>query len=154
LIRLCVEVPTYGGSLLEVGEEKILQLKNRGSEFMFIYVPNLPQYNTYPPVPIVAVFTKYDMLVTSMLPKSVTLAANDDLYGNIDDDVDSLDDNIDHDIGSTIGVKESPIDVSFLRLADDKLRNEIIKPFEKTLDVPWVVVSGLHATSIWSQAYD
>jgi DNA replication initiation complex subunit (GINS family) len=89
--------------------------------------------------------------VKNILPQSVT--PDDDLYGDIEDDIDSLDDSTDHDQGSTVEAKEPPIDASLLSLADDKLRNEMIKPFEKILDVPWVAVSGLHVTSILSQTH-
>jgi len=89
------------------------------------------------------VFTKYDTLVKSIIPQGVD---NDNFYGDIEEEIDNLND---HDISSTSGAKEPPIDASFLSLADKKLRNEMIKPFEKTLNVPWVAVSGLHTPSIW-----
>src|ERR1700722_645837 len=130
MIRLCTEVPTYGGSLLEVGEEKILQIKNRDGGFICRHT--LFYIITHPPVPIIVVFTKYDTLVKSIIPQGVD---NDNFYGDIEEEIDNLND---HDISSTSGAKEPPIDASFLSLADKKLRNEMIKPFEKTLNVPWV----------------
>jgi hypothetical protein len=115
---------------------------------MLICAPNSLQCYTFPhPVPIIAVFTKYDMLVENVTSQDTP--ANDDLYGDIEDDVDGLDDN-GVDDGSTTQVQESPINASYLALANEKLRNEMIKPFEKTLDVPWVAVSGLHTIRICS----
>ena len=85
-----------------------------------------------------AVFTKYDVLVESFKP-----ADDSDFYGDIEEDIAKLESRIEHDIGSTIGANESPIDPSVLSRADEELY-KIIKHFKKTLSVPWVAVSGQH----------
>jgi hypothetical protein len=86
------------------------------------------------------------VLVESLMPKSIH---DDDFYGDIEEEIDDFDDDIDHETGSVVRAKESSIDPSVLSLAEEKLRNEMVKPFEQTLDVPWVAVSGMHAASIW-----
>jgi GTP-binding protein EngB required for normal cell division len=117
-IWLCSAVPTYGGSLLEVGEEEILQMK--------VYT-----------VPIVAVFTKYDVLVESFKPPD-----EEDFYGDIEKDIENLDKEVDSDVGLNTGTSASQTDPHVLSLAENRLR-EMITPFEKKLgvDVPWVKVS-------------
>ena len=84
------------------------------------------------------VFTKYDVLVESLRP-----ADDSDFYGDIEEDIAKLEGGIEHDIGSTIGANESPIDPSVLSRADEELR-KMVKHFERTLGVPWVAVSGQH----------
>lgn len=140
-IRLCTEVPTYDGSLLEFGEERILQLKDRGGESIFGHARISPRV-AHSPVPIVAVFTKYDVLVNSLIP--VTPATDEDLYGDIMEDMDSAAAGRDNDADSALDAREAPIDPSVLARADEKLRTEMIRPFEGALDIPWVAVSGAH----------
>jgi hypothetical protein len=131
-------VPTYGGSLLEVGEEEILQMKDCTGLFMHKLAPTI-KYNKSPPVPIVAVFTKYDVLVESLKPPD-----EEDFYGDIEKEIEDLDKEVDLDMGSNIGTSASQIDPHVLSLAKDKLC-EMITPFEEKLGVgvPWVKVSGL-----------
>jgi hypothetical protein len=89
----------------------------------------------------VAVFTKYDDFVKRFQP------ADDDYFGgDIEEEIKNLNNRIDPDLGLTIGANESPINPSVLPLADEELC-KMIKPFEKTLGVPWVAVSGLHRIS-------
>jgi hypothetical protein len=122
-IWLCSAVPTYGGSLLEVAEEDILQMvMARGSE-------------SASGVPIVAVFTKYDVLVDSLKP-----AYENDFYGDIEKEIEDLDKEADP-MDLTTGASTSQIDPDVLSSAEEKLC-EMIAPFEKQLSgVPWVKVS-------------
>ncbi|KAN0103785.1 hypothetical protein V8E52_011621 [Russula decolorans] len=115
-IWLCSTVPTYGGFLLEVGEEEILQMKD---------------YT----VPIVAVFTKYDVLVESFKPPD-----EEDFYGDIEKEIENLGKEVDSDVGLNTGTSASQTNPHLLSLAKNKLC-EMIKPFEKKLGVPWVEVS-------------
>jgi len=115
-IWLCSAVPTYGGSLLEDGEEEILRMKDCT-------------------VPIVAVFTKYDVLVESFKPPD-----EEDFYGDIEKEIKNLDKEVDSHMGLNMGTSASQIDPHVLSLAENKLC-EMIKPFEKKLGVPWVEVS-------------
>jgi hypothetical protein len=85
----------------------------------------------------VAVFTKYDVFVESLKP-----SVEEDLYGDIEEDIKNLDKGVDPNKGSNTGTSASQIDPQLLTLAEEKLRG-IITPFEKMLGVPWVKVSGL-----------
>ena len=97
------------------------------------------KYNTSPSVPIVAVFTKYDVLVESLRPPD-----EEDFYGDIEEEIENLDKDVDPDIGWNTGTSASQIDPDVLSLAENEL-DEMIAPFEEILgDVPWVKVSGLH----------
>jgi hypothetical protein len=89
----------------------------------------------------VAVFTKYDILVDSLKPPD-----KEDLFGDIEKEIKNLDKEVDPDIGSTMttGKPASQIDPHVLSGAKERLR-EMITPFEGTLGVPWVKVSGLDA---------
>jgi len=116
-IWLCSEVPTYGGSLLEVGEEVILQMRDCG-------------------VPIVAVFTKYDVLVESLKPPD-----EEDFYGDVEMEIQNLEEEGDSDVGLNTGTSASQIEPHVLSLAQEKLC-EMIAPFEVKLSVPWVKVSA------------
>jgi hypothetical protein len=129
-------VPTYGGSLLEVGEEDILQMESCNGLFMNKLAPTI-KYNKSLPVPVVAVFTKYDLLVESLKPP------DEDFYGDIEKEIENIDKEVDLDMGSNTGNSASQIDSHVLSLAKKKLC-EMITPFEETLGVPWVKVSGLH----------
>jgi hypothetical protein len=85
----------------------------------------------------------------SLVPEILTEANLNDIYGDIEDDVDSPD----HDVDSTIAAMEPLLGMSMLPLADETLRNEIIKIFEQTLNALWVTVSGIHDHSIYVQTY-
>ncbi|KAF8492227.1 hypothetical protein F5888DRAFT_935594 [Russula emetica] len=117
-IWLCSEVPTYGGSLLEVGEEEILQMKDCR-------------------VPIVAVFTKYDVLVESLKPLD-----EEEFYGDIEKEIENLEKEVGHGMGPGLntGAPASQIDPHVLSLAEEKLC-EMITPFKEKLGVPQVKVS-------------
>ena len=130
-------MPTYGGSLLEVGEEEILQMKDCNGLFMHKLSPTI-KYNKSLSVPIVAVFTKYDVLVESLKPSD-----EEDFYGNIEKEIEDLVKGVDHDMGLNTGTSSSHIDPDLLSLAEKKLC-EMITPFEEKLSVPWVKVSGLY----------
>ena len=84
-----------------------------------------------------AVFTKYDVLVESFKPP------DEDFYGDIEKEIEDLDKEVDSDVGPNTGTSASQIDPHVLSLAENKLC-EMITPFEQTLGVPWVKVSGLH----------
>ena len=86
-----------------------------------------------------AVFTKYDTLVESLKPRD----GEDSFYGDIEKETEDLDKGVDPDMGLNTGTSESQIDPDVQSLAKRKLR-EMIAPFEETLGVPWVKVSGLH----------
>ena len=86
-----------------------------------------------------AVFTKYDVLVDSLKPPD-----EDDFYGDIEKEIENLDKEVDPDIGSTTGKPASQIDPHVLSGAKERLR-EMVAPFEGTMGVPWVKVSGLDA---------
>ncbi|KAF8492228.1 hypothetical protein F5888DRAFT_1859611 [Russula emetica] len=121
-IWLCSAVPTYGGSLLEVGEEEILQMmKGCG-------------------VPIVAVFTKYDVLVESLKPID-----EEEFYGDIEKEIENLGKEPGPDTDLNTGTS-APIDPHVLSLAEKKV-GEMITPFEGKLGVPWVKVSVKHEFS-------
>jgi hypothetical protein len=97
------------------------------------------KYNKSPPVPIVAVFTKYDVLVESLKPPD-----EEDFYGDIEKEIENIDKGVDPDMGLDTGTLASQIDPQVLSLAEDKL-DDMIKPFEEMLGgVSWVKVSGLH----------
>ena len=131
-------MPTYGGSLLEVGEEDILKMKDCAGLFMHKRTPTI-KYNKSLPVPIVAVFTKYDVLVESLKPQD-----EGDFYGDVEKEAEDLDKGVSPDMGLNIGTSVSQIDEHVLSLAKTELDN-MIEPFEETLrGVPWVNVSGLH----------
>ena len=85
-----------------------------------------------------AVFTKYDVLVESFKDLD-----EEDFYGDIEKEIEDLDKEVDSDVGVNIGTSVSQIDPHVLSLAENKLC-EMITPFEQTLGVPWVKVSGLH----------
>jgi len=115
-------VPTYGGSLLEVAEEEILQMmKGCG-------------------VPIVAVFTKYDVLVESLKPID-----EEEFYGDIEKEIENLGKEPGPDTDLNTGTS-APIDPHVLSLAEKKV-GEMITPFEGKLGVPWVKVSVKHEFS-------
>ena len=134
-------MPTYGGSLLEVGEEEILTMKDCTGLFMHKRTPTI-KYNKSLPVPIVAVFTKYDVLVESLKPPD-----EDDFYGDIEKEIEDLDKGVNPDMGSNTGTSASQIDPDVLLSAETELY-KMIEPFEETLrGVPWVNVSGLHILS-------
>jgi hypothetical protein len=86
----------------------------------------------------VAVFTKYDILVESLKPPE-----EEDFYGDIEKDIEYLDEGIDPDMGLNT-TSASQIDPLILSVAEEKLC-EMIALFEEELgvDVPWVKVSGL-----------
>jgi hypothetical protein len=95
------------------------------------------KYNQSTPVPIVAVFTKYDVLVESFKPPD-----EEDFYGDIEKEIENLDKEV-SGMDLNTGTSASEIDPHVLSLAEDKLC-EMITPFEEKLgDVPWVKVSGL-----------
>jgi hypothetical protein len=96
------------------------------------------KYNRSSPVPIVAVFTKYDVLVESLRPPD-----EEDFYGDIEKEIENLDRGVDSDVGLNSGTSASQIDPHVISLAEKKLC-EMVTPFEETLGVPWVKVSGLH----------
>jgi hypothetical protein len=85
----------------------------------------------------VAVFTKYDVLVESFKPPD-----EEDFYGDIEKEIKNLDKEVDSHMGLNMGTSASQIDPHVLSLAENKLC-EMIRPFEETLGVPWVKVSGL-----------
>jgi hypothetical protein len=85
----------------------------------------------------VAVFTKYDVLVENLKPPD-----EEDFYGDIEKEIEDLDKEVDPDMGLNTKTLASQIDPHVLSLAEKKLC-EMITPFEKTLGVPWVKVSGL-----------
>jgi hypothetical protein len=86
----------------------------------------------------VAVFTKYDVLVESLKPPY-----EEDLYGDIKKEIENLNNEVDPDIDLNTGNSASQIDPHVLSLAEKRL-GEIIRPYEETLGVPWVKVSGQH----------
>jgi hypothetical protein len=92
----------------------------------------------------VAVFTKYDILVESLKPigESLEPSNEEDFYGDIEKEIENLD-KVVPDLGSNTGPSASQIDPDVLSIAEDKLC-EMTTPFEETLGVPWVKVSGLH----------
>ena len=106
----------------------------------FVYAQTLShciKYNKSPPVPIVAVFTKYDMLVESLWPQD-----EEDLYGDIVKEIEDLDNGVDHDMSLNKRTSTSQIDPDLFSLAEDELCAKIT-PFEEMLGVvPWVKVSG------------
>lgn len=66
--RLCIEIPTAGGRLLEIGVENFLKLKTgnelgKGRSALVSRHP--PSFDIVFPVPIIVVFTKYDKLVNT-----------------------------------------------------------------------------------------
>ena len=84
-----------------------------------------------------AVFTKYDALVESFKPPD-----KEDFYGDIEKEIENLDKEVDPRMSLNMGTSVSQIDPRVLSRAENKLC-EIITPFEETLGVPWVKVSGL-----------
>ena len=84
-----------------------------------------------------AVFTKYDVLVESFKPPD-----EEDFYGDIEKEIENLDKEVDSDVGLNTGTSASQIDPHVLSLAEKRLY-EMVAPFEETLGVPWVKVSGL-----------
>ena len=84
-------------------------------------------------------FTKYDTLVESLIPP----VPDEDLYGDIEEDLQNLAIGDDGDENSDAGADETALIESLFGAAQEKLNNEIVKPFEKILNVPWVAVSGM-----------
>jgi hypothetical protein len=85
-----------------------------------------------------AVFTKYDVLVESFKPPD-----EEDFYGDIEQEIENLDKEVDTDMGLNIGSSATQTDPHVLSLAENRL-GEMIAPFEEKLGgVPWVKVSGL-----------
>jgi hypothetical protein len=91
----------------------------------------------------VAVFTKYDVFVESLV-----LKIDDYLCGgDIDEEIENLDN--DPGMGLSAGTSAPQIDQEVLSRAEKQL-GEMIKPFEEKLGVPWVKVSGLDiCLSFW-----
>ena len=113
-------------------------MRDCGGLFMHRLAPILLNV-TIPPVPVVAVFTKYDVLVESLKPPD-----EENFYGDIEKEIENLDKEVDPDtMGSNTGISTSQIDPHVLSLAEEKLC-DMIAPFKVTLSVPWVKVSGLH----------
>ena len=113
-------------------------MKDSTGLFMHKLAPTI-KYNTSPSVPIVAVFTKYDVLVESLKPP-----VEEDFYGDIEKEIECLDKDVDPDIGLNTETSASQIDPHVLSLAENVL-DKMIAPFEEILgNVPWVKVSGLH----------
>jgi len=106
--------------------------------FVHKFALTLFKHNKSPPVPIVAVFTKYDVLVESLKPE-----VEEDFYGDIEEDIENLEKGVDLDKGLNIGTSASQIDPQVLALAEEKLRG-IITPFEKMYHVSLLKVSGMH----------
>ena len=127
--------------MLEVGEEEILQMKDCTGLFIHKLTPTI-KYNKSLPVPIVAVFTKYDVLVESLKPPD-----EEDFYGDIEKEIEDLDKGVGPDMGLNTGTSASQIDEHVLSLAETELDN-MIEPFGGVLGgVPWVKVSGLYILS-------
>jgi hypothetical protein len=95
------------------------------------------KYNKSLPVPIVAVFTKYDVLVESLNPLD-----EEEFYGDIEKEIENLEKELGSHMDLNTGTSASQIDPHVLPLAEEKLC-EMITPSEGTLGVPWVKVSGL-----------
>ena len=113
-------------------------MKDCTSLFMHKPTPTI-KYNKSLPVPIVAVFTKYDVLVESLKPSD-----EEDFYGDIEQEIEDRDRGVSPDIVLYTGTSASQIDEHVLSQAKTELDN-MIKPFEEMLGgVPWVKVSGLH----------
>ena len=68
---------------------------------------------------------------------------DEDLYGDIEEDLQNLAIGDDSDENSDAGSDETALIESLFSAAQEKLNNEIVKPFEKILNVPWVAVSGM-----------
>ena len=85
-----------------------------------------------------AVFTKYDVFVENLKPRD-----EDEYYGDIEQQIEDLDKEVDPDLEPDTGTLTSQIDPKVLELAEDELC-KMIAPFEKGMGVPWVKVSGLH----------
>ena len=134
-------MPTYGGSLLEIGEQEILQMKHCNGLFMPTLFYSI-EYNKSLSAPIVAVFTKYDVWVKNLKPPDED-EDEDDFYGDIEQEIEDLDKEVDRYMGLNTGASTSYIYPELLSLAEKKLC-EIITPFEEKLGFPWVKVSGLH----------
>jgi hypothetical protein len=78
------------------------------------------------------------VLVESLNPQD-----EEDFYGDIEQEIEDLDKEVDLDMGLSTGASTSQIDPDVLSLAEKTLC-EIIAPFKEKLDVPWVKVSGPH----------
>ncbi len=102
------------------------------------------KYNESPPVPIVAVFTKYDVLVDSLRPLN-----EDDFYGDIEEEMENLDKElgVNPKINSITKTSAPQVDPYVLSEAE-RILGEMIMPFEKMLSVPWVKVSGLYTLTL------
>ena len=123
--------------MLDVGEEEILQMKDCTGLFIYKLTPTV-KYIKSLPVPIVAVFTKYDVLVENLKPPG------EDFYGDIEKEIEDLDKGVGPDIGLNTGTSVFQIDKHVLSLAETEL-DKMIESVEEMLGgVPWVKVSGLH----------
>ena len=108
-----------------------------------LFMPSLfysIEYNKSLSVPIVAVFTQYDVWVNNLKPLDED---EGDFYGVIEEEIEDLDKGVDRYMGLNTGTSTPYIDPELLSLAEKKLR-EMIAPFEEKLGVRWVKVSGLH----------
>ena len=66
LFRICISVPVAGDRVAEIGVEKIIERVYGRGEFHVIYSePRALKYRHA--VPLIVVFTKYDILVASIL---------------------------------------------------------------------------------------
>jgi hypothetical protein len=132
-------VPAYGASLVEVDVEKILEMpviKDCGGLFIHNLAPTI-KYNKSSPVPVVAVFTKYDVLV-----ESLKLLDEEDLSGDIEQKIEDLEKEVGPKIDLNAGTSPSKTDLDVLSDAEEKLC-KMITPFEVKWGVPWVKVSGM-----------
>jgi len=89
-------------------------------------------------VPIIAVLTKYDKLVDSLMPPK---EEEEDLYGDIEEAI-GMNDDVDCSADlETLAAEAPPVDPDILSHADSKLSEEFVQAESGLKDVPWVGVS-------------
>jgi hypothetical protein len=73
LFRICISVPVAGDRVAEIGVEQIIERVHGRSEFHVINSePRTLKYGHA--VPLIVVFTKYDMLVTPIIYRTILAA--------------------------------------------------------------------------------
>ena len=87
LFRICISVPVAGDRVAETGVERIIEMVHGRGEF---HVLNSESHTLiyYHAVPLIIVFTKYDMLVTPIIRRAPRGGSTEEVWQNAEKEAD------------------------------------------------------------------
>ena len=89
LFRICISVPVAGDRVTEIGVEQIIEMVHGRGEFHVIN-SGLRALKYLHAVPLIVVFTKYDMLVTPIIRRAARGGSTEQIWQNAEREANKL----------------------------------------------------------------